>query len=492
MAKVALISKDDALTRLVSEFLKNDKHEVTIYTEYNTEAAIKKSDGFDVVIMDDHDIKSTGKYHPISSPKLIILTDIWIEGLIEMRIREGVWDCIPKPLSLNGKFVPSTVEVVKKRLLRSVAIAVQKNLQEYDIKDLDRTGIVGESQAIKSCLSKLKMAIKSDKSILIIGDTGTGKELFAKAVHKNSYRSKGEMVSFNCAAVPETLAEGLLFGWEKGAHNMATGEKDGLIIQADKGVLFLDEIGELSLGNQARLLRCIQNKEVTRLGANKPIKVDFKLVAATNENITEMVEQGKFRKDLYYRISASIINIPTLKERQEDIKDITDHYIKDICRERQFPQKNYTENFIEALKIWKWPGNIRELINTIDYAISESGDVTTLDIHYLNKEIRGFWTEHSIFRGFDLSQEIRDAIQRESDEQFNNSTFADPKGPAVSIKFIPGQKPTLEECVAKLEAAYFKQLKAKVDEKLMTAEEAHKLAGSKSKYHRKITELNLK
>jgi transcriptional regulator with PAS, ATPase and Fis domain len=389
-------------------------------------------------------------------------------------------------------------------LLSSVKAAASFNSQEHDISKLDRSGIIGESHTIKSCLASLIPAIESDQSILITGETGVGKELFARAAHENSPRKNEPFVSFNCAAIPEDImADTMLFGYKKGSHSKADEDTDGLVKVADKGTLFLDEIGDLSLRVQAKLLRCIQEKEVLPMGGLEPEQTDFRLVAATNGNIKEMVDKGTFRQDLYYRINASVIDIPPLRDRREDIRLIADHYILKICSEKEIsPVRPYTDEFIDALGIYDWPGNIRELEHEVRGAISRLGKDLILDIHYLSTDIRAFWIARGISQGFDLPYGVWEDLALENriglsdGDEFIPKVEADTiilqEGPTVHVRFTPGQTPTLNKCKENFEREYMRQLKGMVTEKKLKTTEVAALAGiDESSYHRLIKKHSL-
>lgn len=232
--------------------------------------------------------------------------------------------------------------------------------------------IIGKSKAIAKAIKDATYAAKSDASVLLVGETGTGKELFAKLIHKMSSRKENLMVCINCAAIPETLMESELFGYERGAFSGALKRKHGKLEVANKGTLFLDEIGELPLNMQPKLLRALQEKEFERLGCNELVKTDFRVVAATNRNLEEAIRQGTFRSDLYYRVNIFPIVIPPLRERMEDLPLLVNHLVAQLNRRTGKHIEQIPKKTIEQLMRYHWPGNVRELANVVERAHIQS------------------------------------------------------------------------------------------------------------------------
>ena len=387
MARIAVdLRLTKTLIDVISDILISAGHEVLLESEDDNQSL----EDCDVLIIDAWHVWDDGLSSPIKFPKMIVMdSSVGDQSTIRELIEDGLWDYILKPVCSGDEFVPETLEKMKTRLLHSIEAAVSVNLQEHKIEELSRQEIIGESQELKSCLARLMYANQADQSLLLSGETGVGKELFAKAAHQNSSRANGPFVSFNCAAIPDSLAEGLLFGSKKGAFTGSDKDLRGLILEAHKGTLFLDEVADLSIKNQASLLRFLQEREILPLGASKPIKVDVRLISAANKNIMKLIEEKKLRKDLYYRLAAFTIEIPPLKKRRADIQLIVDHYIEKICRERGIhPKKEYSPDFIYALRIYDWPGNVRELVNEIHGAIFRAGEKQVLDIFTLSMTIR--------------------------------------------------------------------------------------------------------
>ena len=231
-----------------------------------------------------------------------------------------------------------------------------------------RKKFYGTSPELEKILSVLKKASLSDASVMLLGDSGVGKELFAKYIHENSNRYAGPFVAINMAAIPENLLESELFGYEKGAFTDATSMKKGHFETANKGTLFLDEIGEMPMALQAKLLRVLQEREVVRVGGTKPTKIDVRIVSATNADILEQIEDKDFREDLYYRLNTIPVKIPPLKERKEEIIDIAEESLFDICRKNNIDKKTLSDEAKEALLNYDWPGNIRELLSVVERA----------------------------------------------------------------------------------------------------------------------------
>jgi two-component system NtrC family response regulator len=253
---------------------------------------------------------------------------------------------------------------------------------------LKRNGIVGESQKLSSCLDLLTQAAGSNVNVLITGETGTGKELFAKAVHSNSSRAKRSFVVVDCTSLPETLVESVLFGHARGAFTGADRSEEGLIKQADGGTLFLDEIGELPFLVQKRFLRVIQEHSFRPVGGRQEIESDFRLVAATNRDLESMVRQGRFREDLFFRLRTLIIELPPLRELFEDIKKLTIHYMKDLCERFGIEPKGASPEFWDVVTEYQWPGNVRELIQALEKALLSAKDEPMLFPKHLPTYIR--------------------------------------------------------------------------------------------------------
>jgi transcriptional regulator with PAS, ATPase and Fis domain len=235
--------------------------------------------------------------------------------------------------------------------------------------NLEFPGVLGVSPRMKEIARLLELVAPSEATVLLLGETGTGKELVAQAIHLNSNRRQGPFIVVNCAALPETLLESELFGHEKGAFTGATAKKEGRFLLAHQGTLFLDEIGELQPSTQAKILRVLQSREFEPLGSTRALKVDVRIIAATNRNLETMVQQGTFRDDLYYRLHVFPITLPPLRERQEDLPLLADYFLKRFGEKYHSPAKTLSPEALQAMRRYSWPGNIRELENTLERGI---------------------------------------------------------------------------------------------------------------------------
>ena len=263
-------------------------------------------------------------------------------------------------------------------IARQAAIAIdnarsytdlRKEREELKRQVSEKYRIVGESGELKAVLELVQQVAHGDTTVLISGETGTGKELVARAIHEESYRSDGPFVIVNCASMPESLLESELFGHEKGAFTGAIAAKSGKFEVADRGTLFLDEVGEISLGIQTKLLRAVEQKEFDRVGGTKPVSVDARIVAASNRDLARMVEEGRFREDLYYRLAVVPIKVPPLRERRDDIALLANHFLECLARDMSRRQPTLSQNALQLMTVYHWPGNIRELKNAMERAI---------------------------------------------------------------------------------------------------------------------------
>src|SRR5437660_3829451 len=267
-------------------------------------------------------------------------------------------------VALDNARAYSEIASLKDRLVK------EKIYLEQEIRDaLDFEEIVGQSSALTQVLDQVKTVAPSDATVLILGETGTGKELIARAVHRLSSRAAGNFVKVNCAAIPTGLLESELFGHEKGAFTGAISQKVGRMELADKGTLFLDEVGEIPIELQPKLLRVLQDHEFERLGSNRTVRVDLRLIAATNRNLSEQVSEGAFRSDLFYRLNVFPIQMPPLRDRRSDIPPLVRHFVKKLARRMDKHIETIPSETMEALIHWHWPGNIRELEKSIERSV---------------------------------------------------------------------------------------------------------------------------
>jgi two-component system NtrC family response regulator len=312
------------------------------------------------------------------APEVIIMTGYGDPDGAELAIKKGAWDYIEKPLSV--KDVMLTIE-------RALQYREKKQAAATPVA-LKTDGIVGTSPKLRACLDVLAQAASSDANVLISGETGTGKELFAWAIHQNSPRSGGNFVVVDCAALPETLVESTLFGHVRGAFTGADKPRDGLIKQADGGTLFLDEIGELSISIQKAFLRVLQEHRFRPVGGGQEVSSNFRLVAATNRRLDDMVKSGGFREDLLFRIRTLVLELPPLRETKGDIKDLAVFYVVKFCDQYGVPMKSFSPEFHDVLMAYDWPGNVRELIQALEKAIVSAKDEPVLFPKHLPEHIR--------------------------------------------------------------------------------------------------------
>jgi len=315
------------------------------------------------------------------SPEVVIITGAGDAKGAELAILNGAWDYIEKTDSTQ-KILLTITRVLQYRAER------KKSLDTPQIKCLKHESIIGNSLTMKRCLDLVAKAAACDANVLITGETGTGKELFANAIHVNSARDFHDLVVVDCASLPETLAENLLFGHTKGVYTGADGHQSGLIKLADKGSLFLDEIAELSPALQKVFLRVLQERKYRPLGGGKEIASDFRLIAATNKNLDKMVDEGRFRKDLLFRIRSLHIDLPRLCERGEDIKLLARHYLDFFCETQRLDSKGVSSDFFDVLTGYSWPGNVRELSNAMEHVVVAALNEPTVFPNHLPRQLR--------------------------------------------------------------------------------------------------------
>lgn len=361
MANILIIDDDKGTCGAICFAIKQMGHEVSY--AYTLVEGLKQAmaGGVDLVFLDVHLPDGNGldalpKIRAMSgSPEVIIITGLGDPNGAELAINSGAWDYIQKPFSAH-----------------EMTLHITQSLQYIEEKRkkpplvLKREGIIGDSPQMMGCLDLMAQAALSEAGVLIEGETGTGKELFARAIHLNSPRSRKNFVVVDCSSLPETLAESILFGHEKGAFTGAEKPCEGMVKQADGGTLFLDEVGELPLSIQKNFLRFLQEHRFRPIGAKQELESDFRLVAATNRDLGQMVQEGRFREDLLFRLRSIIIGLPPLRERPDDIKKIALHYMARLCEHYGMEVKGFSHEFLDALLAYRWPGNVRELRNTVE------------------------------------------------------------------------------------------------------------------------------
>lgn len=368
MARILIIDDDQLMCRSLSMVTERKGHETEC--AYTLGSGMEKAAAgqFDVVFLDVRLPDGNGlDILPFLEkltlpPEIIIMTGYGDPHGAELAIKNGVWDYLEKGASVKD---------INLSLIRALQYRKQKQSGNgtCNFVVLKREGIIGSSPGLEACLDQVAQAASSDSSVLITGETGTGKELFARAVHQNSRRCSRNFVVVDCAALPETLIESILFGHEKGVFTGADHARDGLILQADGGTLFLDEIGEMPLTLQKAFLRVLQDHTFRPLGSSRELRSDFRLVAATNRNLEEMVQSGRFRSDLLFRLKSFSIELPSLRQRPDDIRLLARYHADIICDHYDIPHKGFSPDFLRALALYNWPGNVREFVNTLERTI---------------------------------------------------------------------------------------------------------------------------
>lgn len=321
-----------------------------------------------------------------SLPEVIVVSAEASPQKAEETIRAGAWDYLAKPPNLQRLSV---------LLGRILDYQVERRSSRAPVH-LRRKGIVGSSLALQQCLDQVAHAASGETNVLITGETGTGKELFARAIHANSLRRKKPFVIVDCAALPDKLVESMLFGHERGAFTSADTRSIGLIKQADGATLFLDEIGELPLNMQKVFLRVLEGRSFRPVGSAVEVSSDFRLLAATNRDLEAMVESGEFRRDLFFRLRSIHMELPPLRAITEDINELVCHFIRRYCKRLDKPGKGFSPDFLDALMSYDWPGNTRELMNTVERALSVAVGDSGLFPRHLPRAIRAHVARRSM------------------------------------------------------------------------------------------------
>lgn len=385
MARILVIDDEASIREVICERSSQMGHSSEAAPTLEQGRAMASSGGFDLVFLDvrlpDGDgLKAIAevKASP-SAPEVVIITGAADEDGAKLAVEAGAWDYLQKPLGLAE---------ITLQIQRTLDYRERSGAGGLESFDIDRSRVIGHSGEISRCLQQAAYCAASDAGVLICGETGTGKELFARIIHENSSRKASPFVVVDCTALPEHLVESVLFGHVKGAFTGAEKSREGLIMQADGGTLFLDEVGELPLRLQKSFLRVLQEHRFRPVGGRNERTSRFRLISATNRDLEAMAVQGQFRKDLLYRLQTTVIRLPPLRERRGDIEPLMLNYLHRICDRNGMETKGFVPEFLEVLDRYDWPGNVRELVNALEHAVISGNASPTLYPAYLPPELR--------------------------------------------------------------------------------------------------------
>jgi two-component system NtrC family response regulator len=384
MGKILIIDDDpayaDMLTRHTEALEHQVAHSATLREGLQSLSRHEPEVVFlDVMLPDGNGLDGIREIRSAAcQPEVIIITGSGDEEGAELAIRYGAWDYWQKGRSAKGIALP---------LKRAMEYRQERMAHRRD-RVLDCHDLVGSSPAMHACFDLIREAAGSDAAVLLHGETGTGKELVARAIHRNSARAKKAFVVVDCASLTETLMESVLFGHERGAFTGANADRTGLVRQAHEGTLFLDEIGELPLSAQKAFLRVLQEKRFRPVGSDREAASDFRLIAATNRDLVQMVKAGTFREDLYFRVQSLSVALPPLRTRERDVVEIAKTLLVGIGERQRQPSKSMSQAFVDALEQHAWPGNVRELVQAIECAVASAGALPTLEPVHLPVQVR--------------------------------------------------------------------------------------------------------
>ena len=418
MPTILVVDDEASIRRTLQEILEYEEYDVELATDGEEALDAIREQAYDLMLLDVKMPKVDGmevmRTVADDAPELPVVM-ISGHGTIETAVEAtklGAFDFIEKPPDLN-------------RLLLTVRNALDRGQLEVQNRRMrqaiteqasgDLPPIIGESDAIQDIKATIDRVAPTEARVLVTGENGTGKELVAKWVHQKSARADGPLVEVNCAAIPSELIESELFGHEKGAFTGATKQRIGKFEQAHEGTLFLDEIGDMSLSAQAKVLRVLQEHKIHRVGGDRSIDVDVRVIAATNKDLMEEIEEGAFREDLYHRIGVILISVPPLRERREDIPHLTTHVADRIARRNGLPPKPFTDAALQHLKRYEWRGNVRELYNVIErlLILVESDQIEVSDVErFVQPRASNGSPTHNLLHTYDDFTEARDQFEK--------------------------------------------------------------------------------
>ena len=377
MAKILIIDDERSIRNSLKDILTFEDHSVDLAADGKEGIMFTKENTYDIIFcdikmpqMDGLEVLDYLHEHNPEIPVVMISGHGTIDTAVEA-IKKGAFDFIQKPMDLNRIMVTVRNALDKSNLIQETKVLKKKVNMKYQM--------IGDSEPILKVKDMIEKVAPTDARVLITGENGTGKEVVARWLHEKSNRANAPFVEVNCAAIPSELIESELFGHEKGAFTSAIKQRKGKFEQADGGTIFLDEIGDMSLSAQAKVLRALQENKINRVGSDKDINVNVRVIAATNKNISTEIEKNNFREDLYHRLSVILIHVPPLNERKSDIPLLADHFVAMACEEQGVPLKSFDKDAIKALQDINWTGNIREFRNVIERLVILGGNVIKAD-----------------------------------------------------------------------------------------------------------------